>query len=151
MTTNAVTEQPDSGYARLESQIRWYDSKSQHAQRWYKRTKIIEVACASFVPLMANLNGTTTAVLGAAVLILEALQQLNQWHSNWITYRSTCESLRHEKYSFLGGSGTYDGLEPETARKTLVERVEALISTEHSKWISRQEYDRPRKSPAQKR
>lgn len=27
------------------------------------------------------------------------------------------------------------------AMKALVERVEALISTEHAKWITRQEYD----------
>jgi hypothetical protein len=31
-------------------------------------------------------------------------------------------------------------MDDDAARKALVERTEALISTEHAKWISRQEY-----------
>jgi Protein of unknown function (DUF4231) len=143
--TASISDEPDSGYLRLEAQLRWYDSKSQSAQRWYKAIKFIEFVCAALVPFVANISGNVTALLGAVVLILETLQQLNQWHSNWITYRSTCEALRHEKYSYLGGSGPYDGLEPDQAKKMLVERVEALISTEHAKWISRQEYDQKKK------
>jgi hypothetical protein len=86
------------------------------------------------------MNGIVAAALAGVVLVLEAAQQLNQWQSNWITYRSTCEALRHEKYSYLGRSGVYDNLKNQDAKKTLVERVEALVSTEHAKWISRQEY-----------
>jgi hypothetical protein len=37
-----------------------------------------------------------------------------------------------------------------TAKQALVERVESLISTEHSKWISRQEYENKRPVPARK-
>lgn len=143
--TASVSDEPDFGYPRLESQLRWYDSKSQSAQRWYKSIKFIEVACAALVPFIAKIDGNVTALLGAVVLILEMLQQINQWQSNWITYRSTCEALRHEKYSYLGGSGVYDGLDSDPSRRMLVERVESLISTEHAKWISRQEYD-PKKA-----
>jgi Protein of unknown function (DUF4231) len=132
---------PDSGYARLDSQIRWYDEKSASAQRWYKLTKLIEMAFAATVPLAATLHGVAAGLLGVAIVVLEGLQQLNQWQHNWITYRSTCEALRHEKYSYLGGSGVYDGLAASTARKVLVERIEGLVSTEHSKWQSRQEYE----------
>jgi hypothetical protein len=66
---------------------------------------------------------------------------LNQWQHNWITYRSTCEALRHEKYSYIARSGSYGDLDNESAKKTLVERVESLVSTEHAKWITRQEFD----------
>jgi hypothetical protein len=79
-------------------------------------------------------------VLGCVVIVFEALQQINQWQHNWITYRSTCEALRHEKYSYLGRSGPYKNMDDITAKQALVERIESLISTEHSKWISRQEY-----------
>lgn len=87
-----------------------------------------------------------TASIGAAAVLLECLQQLNQWQHNWITYRSTCEALRHEKYSFIARSGSYEGMDDIQAHKALVERVEALVSTEHAKWITRQEYD-PKKVP----
>jgi len=131
--------EPDSGYERLEQQIRWYDTKSVSAQHWYKRVKFVEFLLGSAVPFTANLHGPTTAVLGIIVIVLEGLQQVNQWQHNWITYRSTCESLRHEKYSYLARSGVYDGLDEAVAHKTLVERVEGLVSTEHSKWLSQQQ------------
>lgn len=86
-------------------------------------------------------SGIATAIIGAVALLLEGLQQINQWQHNWITYRSTCEALRHEKYSYLGRSGSYDGMDDDEAKKALAERVESLISTEHSKWISKQEYE----------
>lgn len=142
MTVPGSTDsEPDSGYLRLEQQIRWYDSKSGEAQRRYKSVKIAEFVVTALVPVTALWNGWVTAALGVAAVLLEGLQQLNQWHHNWITYRSTCEALRHEKYSFLGLSGSYDGLDDEQAKKLLVERTESLISTEHAKWISRQEYE----------
>jgi hypothetical protein len=141
MTEHGRTDQePDSGYQRLEQQIQWYDSKSGQAQRYYKRVKVAEFILSALVPLTALWNGWVTAIIGVGAVLLEGLQQLNQWQHNWITYRSTCEALRHEKYSYLGMSGAYDGLEPSEARKLLVERVESLISTEHAKWISQQEY-----------
>lgn len=139
-TPGSTDDEPDSGYARLEQQIRWYDSKSGSAQRIFKNVKIGEFILSACVPLTALWNGWVTAALGVGAVVLEGLQQLYQWQHNWITYRSTCEALRHEKYSYLGRSGSYDGLTDEEAYKALVERVESLISTEHAKWISKQEY-----------
>src|SRR5439155_4763135 len=125
-------------------QITWYDTKSIISQRWFKNTKVAEVVCAASVPFIATVSVPVTAVLGALITILEVLQQLNHWSENWITYRSTCEALRHEKYSYLAGAGVYEGKGAEEARRILASRVESLISTEHSKWISRQEYDSKR-------
>ena len=140
----ATGDEPDSGYARLESQIKWYDTKSGSAQRYYKRIKAAEFISSAIVPLTALLNGYVTASIGVLVVVLEGLQQLNQWQHNWITYRSTCEFLRHEKYSYLGKSGPYDSMTAEEALKALGERVEALVSTEHSKWIAYQESEAAR-------
>lgn len=135
-----IQNEPDSGYLRLESQISWYDRRSGQAQNCYKWLKFTEIGCAVAVPLISQINGIITAVLGGMVVLLESLQAMNQWQHNWITYRSTCEALRHEKYSYIGRSGPYKDLDDTTAKQALVERVESLISTEHSKWISRQEY-----------
>lgn len=125
-----------SGYDRLDWQIEWYDSRSVEAQRRYKWAKGVEITCAALVPLIANLDGLTASLLGVAVVVLEGLQHVNQWHHNWISYRTTCEALRHERYSFLAGSGPYDELDKEAAKKLLVERVESLVSTEHSKSVA---------------
>jgi hypothetical protein len=38
-------------------------------------------------------------------------------------------------------------MDDDQAFKTLVERVESLVSTEHAKWITRQEYDPTKVKP----
>jgi hypothetical protein len=139
----AVTDEPDSGYPRLEQQITWYDTKSGSAQRWFKRTRFAQIAITAAVPVAAYLAmPPVTAALAGVILVLETIQQLNQWQHNWITYRSTCEALRHEKYTYLGRVGPYDDVDSDGAKKVLVERVESLISTEHSKWVGRLQNER---------
>lgn len=141
-TPGEVENEPNSGYSRLETQIAWYDRKSGQAQRWFKGVKIVEFITSAAVPIAAFLSTPLlTALIGTVAVLLEGIQQLFQWQHNWITYRSTCEAVRHEKYSYIGRSASYDGLDDTSAKKALVERVESLISTEHSKWISRQEYE----------
>lgn len=143
-------EERDSGYARLEQQIRWYDTSSMKAQNRYKTTKIWEFVVGAAIPVLAmTAPGWVTASAGAVALGLEGVQQICQWHHNWITYRSTCESLRHEKYSYLARSGEYDGLDEGRAHKLLVERVEGFVSTEHSKWVTTHQREARRKSPVE--
>lgn len=133
-----MTANVDSTLARLEDQITWYDNKSSTNQLWYKSLKIIEIVAAALVPLAAGfaLNAYLTGSLGVVIVVTEGLLQLNQHHHNWITYRSTCEALKHEKFLHLAQSGPYSG--PERHR-VLADRVESLVSREHTKWVSTQE------------
>ena len=130
-----MSNQVDSGYSRLEDQISWYDKKCISSQRWFKGLKYAEITCAALVPLLAAYYPWITGLLGAGILIFEAVQYINQFQHNWITYRSTCEYLKHEKYLYLAKSGPYDKLSDEDAKHELAVRVETLISTEHAKWI----------------
>ena len=52
--------------------------------------------------------------------------------AQWIEYRSTCESLKHEKFLFLSGAEPYC---EENSYHLLVQRVEGLISKENSEWF----------------
>ena len=131
-----VNKEPLSGYDRLDSQIKYYDDRCVSAQRSFKSIKFLEILAAAGIPVCAHYFPEAISALGASILVFEALLHINQWQHNWVTYRSTCEALRHEKYTFLGRAGPYDGLDGESAKKSLVDRVESLISTEHSKWIS---------------
>lgn len=134
-----MANEPDSGYQRLDNQISWYDGKSISNQRWFKCLKLIEIVAAAGIPVAVSYNSIVTAVLGVLVVVLEGAQYLNQFHHNWITYRSTCEVLRHEKYLFLAGAGPYEEVKADAAKKLLARRVESLISTEHTRWFSIQE------------
>ena len=133
MAQQAKTEE------RLEEQIKWYDEKSVFCHRMYKGLKAAEILAGGLVPLFAGLavRPALTGVLGVLIVVLEGLLQLNQYHSNWISYRSTCEALKHEKYLYAAKAGPYAISGDALAR--LAERIESLISQEHAKWVSTQE------------
>jgi hypothetical protein len=128
--------------ARLEDQIRWYDRKSSFNQKSYRRLKVCTMAAAALIPVLANINikdsywPQVTAGLGVLIVILEGLQQIYQFHSNWISYRSTCEALRHEKFLYLAKAGPY--AKADSADILLAEQIESLVSQEHAKWTSSQ-------------
>jgi hypothetical protein len=123
----------DPVWERLEDQIDWYDRKSVAAQRAYKRLKLAELVVATAVPVVAALQvpAAVTAVLAAVVVIAEGVQQLYQWQTNWVLYRSTAEALKHEKYLYLAAAGPYA---TTNRRNILAQRLEGLISQEHAKW-----------------
>lgn len=135
---------PDSDpiVARLEDQIAWYDRKSMSCQRIFKRIKTIEIVAAALIPFLAAAKELPwspwlTGGLGVMITVFVGILQLGQYQQNWITYRSTCESLNHEKYLYLGKAGTYAS-SPD-AHALLAERVESLVSQEHAKWASAQQ------------
>jgi hypothetical protein len=137
--TNALALDPIM--ERLEDQIAWYDRKSLTNQRYFKRIKMVEIAAAAVIPFLATFNIPRvlwlTGGLGVLITMLEGMLHLNQYQQNWISYRSTCESLKHEKYVYIAKASPYAGV--ADPRALLAERVESLVSQEHAKWASSQQ------------
>jgi hypothetical protein len=94
----------DPTVQRLEDQIEWYDRKSGENQRRFKLLKGVQLVAAATIPVAATFGAhpAVAATLGAIIVVVEGVQQLNQYQQNWITYRSTCEALKHEKYLSSG-------------------------------------------------
>ena len=142
---------------RLEDQIEYYDAKASKCQRQYKRIKLIEIVAAALIPFLAALHlsdaklhfpfatvvsltaviGILTAFLGVLITILEGVLQLQQYQHIWVTYRATCEALKHEKYTYIAGAGVYASADNKHA--LLAERVETIGSQENTKWSSLQQ------------
>ena len=122
---------------RLDDQIDWYGRKSSFNQRRFKVLKGAQLLTAASIPVVAtlDLHAAVAAALGASIVVIEGLIQLNQYQQNWVSYRSTCEALLHEKYLYLAHAGPYaeaaDGGVP-----MLADRIEGLISQEGAKWVS---------------
>ena len=132
--------QSDPTIERLEDQIGWYDRKSRYNQQMFKWLKTATIVAAVAIQLCAGLGerfANISGVLGALIALIEGIQQLNQYQQNWITYRSTCEALKHEKYLFLANAGPYAAA--ENPKALLAERVESLVSQEHAKWAATQQ------------
>jgi uncharacterized protein DUF4231 len=124
---------------RIDDQIDWYDKKSGYCQRMFKVLKLLTITVAALIPLFAGLDAPAwaTGTLGALIVVLEGAQQLNQYHANWIAFRSTAEALKHEKHLHLALAGPYADV--ASADLLLAERVEGLVSQEHAKWVSAQQ------------
>ena len=98
----------DPIWQRLEDQITWYDANSARNQRMFRRLKYVEIVAAATIPVVSGFGSTrvVAAVLGGVVLVIEAVLHLNQYQQNWLTYRSTAEALKHEKYLYIAGRPT---------------------------------------------
>ncbi|MEM9273347.1 MAG: DUF4231 domain-containing protein [Cyanobacteria bacterium P01_F01_bin.143] len=123
---------------RLEDQIRWYSKKSQYNQKYYKRLRLTEIVSAAVIPFLAGMQDFSYSkliigILGVVIAISAAASSLYKFQENWIQYRTTAETLKHEKYLYLTKSPPYDG---EAPLKALVERIESLISKENTQWAS---------------
>ena len=135
-TTAAVPDADDPTVERLRDQIRWYDRKSRENQRLFKLLKGVQLVAAAAIPVAATLDAdpAVAAILGAAILVVEGFQQLNQYQQNWTLYRSNAEALKHEQFLFMAHAGPY--ADPKDGRALLADRIEGLISQEHAKWVS---------------
>lgn len=71
------------------------------------------------------------AILGAIVIISTGIISICQFRKNWIEYRATAESLKHEKYMFKTKTGFYS---KGDVFPLFVERIETLVSKEHTDW-----------------
>jgi hypothetical protein len=123
---------------RLESEIGWYEKKSKRNKQFYYLLRIIELVSAALIPFLINYLTSDTKMLksgietlGIMVIVTTGLLSLFQFQELWTEYRTNAESLKHEKYLYLSGSNPYD---KGDKFKLLVERVEKLISIEHSRW-----------------
>lgn len=123
---------------RVDEQIDWYDAKSITNQRAFKILQVVIIAAAATIPFLSGYidsdSSSLTYVIGALgviIAIISAVLGVYKFQENWIEYRTTCESLKHEKYRFLTRSSPYD---TEDDFSLFVDRVEALISKENSNW-----------------
>ncbi|MEH0019412.1 MAG: DUF4231 domain-containing protein [Desulfobacter sp.] len=122
---------------RIEDQINWYDTKSKSNQRWFKSLRVIEIVSAAIIPFIAGYSDSIPCgtiiigFLGVVIAICAGLAALNKYQENWLMYRTTCETLRHEKYLFMTNTKPYDDSE---AFNQFVIRIENLISKENTQW-----------------
>lgn len=125
---------------RLDDQINWYDKKSQSHQKWYKIHKRIEITAGAVIPITAVINIDCFKLISVScssiILICESLIALSSHQSNWTQYRTTAETLRHEKYMYETKTGVYKNEEDSFA--LLVERCETIISSENINWANLQ-------------
>jgi hypothetical protein len=128
MTTQADRE--------LAGAMGFYDRSAGRAKTWYQALRVLTLVLAAAIPVVAALDGSVavTAVLGGAIVVIEGLQQLYQFHERWVGYRKTWNALDHERRLYEGGAGPYDGV--TNRAKLLNERMTSVLSAENLDWVA---------------
>jgi Protein of unknown function (DUF4231) len=126
---------------RLDEQIGWYGSRSRWNQFCYRSLKVIVIVAAATIPVLSSFEPDVVprwvlGALGALVAVIEGVQQVFQFHANWISYRATAEGLKREKFLYLAKADPYAAPERDVL---LAERIEALMTQENAKWVSSQD------------
>ncbi|GAA4271597.1 DUF4231 domain-containing protein [Aquimarina gracilis] len=124
---------------RVEDQIKWYGTKSAANKRMHLWTKGLIISFSAFIPLISGflksgpeyLNYVVGA-LGMVVAILTGISELMKFQEKWAKYRTTAETLKHEKFLYMTKSGHYHAEKAQFNQ--FVSRIETYISTENSEW-----------------
>jgi len=105
--------------------------------------KVAQILFAAAIPIVsvfshADAQRYASAILGAAVGAIEAILQLGQYQQNWLLYRATREALRREELLYTQNAGPYTQAGDDASR-IFVERADAIMSGENTKWIASQQ------------
>jgi hypothetical protein len=138
---------------RLDDQIKWYSEKSAFNKSRYRLFQVVIIIASGTIPIL-NLTVTafkadaqhaalfTSSILGSIITIITAFLQMEKYFDNWILYRTTAESLKREKILFQNNAGEYSNLNESEKNRILVERVEAMLSSENAKFFASQQQSR---------
>ncbi len=128
--------------SRLDGQISWYDDKSRKNKLYHILSKTSSLICAAVIPfLTAFLNGDRLwlilpiSICAVLIAISTGISTVFKFQEKWNEYRTTCETLKHEKYLFLTQTSPY-GNNESSDFNFFVKKIETLISKENSNWLT---------------
>jgi hypothetical protein len=127
-------ERDDTLWQALNAQFRWYERAATRNRVSYQALKVVAMVFGAAVAVLAasDAPAAITAVLAASVVVLEGVQQVFQFHPNWITYRATAETLRQNAFLYVAKVGPYASA--ESRRDQLAEVVRDITAKENASW-----------------
>ncbi|MDX2379539.1 MAG: DUF4231 domain-containing protein [Acidimicrobiia bacterium] len=131
---------------RLVDQLAWFERKSarnQKLQRWYRITAL---AGGLLLPVLVNETATSSedwvriAAISVSLVVGMAagLETFLRPGDKWLQYRQSAEKLRSEWWMYVNLAGPFYAGSPshEAAFRTLVERVESIVSDDVAGFVA---------------
>lgn len=117
-------------WKRLEERIETLDHQSEINKQLYQYLKLLQLIAAASATVLAAASAPAlwTATDAAIVVVLEGVQQLYHFHERWLSYRTTCETLRKEETLFLARATPYT--KDEESLPLLATRLERILAGE---------------------
>jgi|GEM_PF-4780991 len=119
----------------LKKRFNWYSGQATLSRWGYLACRVTESLLAACITVSGALRFSSwiPAVMGAAILVVEGLQQLLQFHTNYLSYRKTAEALRNEAWLFAAGAGPY--VNAGGRGQLLAERITQMSLDENAAWV----------------
>jgi len=118
---------------RFEPEVKWYDTKSMHNQKWAKIYQVAIIILSVTTPVFAASEFKwLTLISSVALSIAVGVLKYCKFEELWQSYRTTCETLKKEKILFDSKISPYDKC--DDPMKMFITRVESMISKENTSW-----------------
>ena len=121
--------------------LEFYDARSKKAKLTYRILSIYLIVISALLTTLVAFAPDEvgwkilSSLLSATIVISTSLLAHLKCHENWLSYRSSWDSLERERRSYETRVGVYrDTEDPESV---FVERIEALLAKEGADFYSR--------------
>lgn len=122
---------------RYNQQIDYYNKAAIRNHRAYTILQFTLIILSAITPVLIVIGGESgrwlAVLVSAIVAITASTLKVFKFQENWINYRTTCETLRKEFHYFQARIYDYENVDDPEA--VFVDRVETLISREHTLWL----------------
>lgn len=143
---------------RLVGQRKWYEGKATQNKKEFMRFQKVVILLSAFIPIQVILckalgeisffgffsfdcnehSALISACVSAVLAVLAGLDKLKNPQTTWYNYRANEENLKKEFYMCIHEVGPYEIENLPELRKTLVSRVESIISADMSRFVEQQ-------------
>ena len=122
-------------WQELDAYFSWFSRAATQARVLYQALKLISLLLAALVTVLAarSAPAALTASFGAGIVVVEGIQQLFKFHTNWLRYRVATETLRMHALLYVARLAPYDG-EPEASRTALGNLLSSVLEDERRQW-----------------
>ncbi len=128
--------------------LAWYDREASGNRHAYQALRLATIALAAAIPVLTTSHAPplATAMVGAAIVVTEGVQQLFGFHERYVTFRGAWNALDRERRLYDSRAGRY--ADNPTLQQTLAERVDDLLEEENSRWAAGTTRSSPKPDPA---
>ncbi len=120
----------------VRERVTWYESNARYQRSAYYASEITIILLSAAIPATAALwaDPRLGAILGTLVVIAGGVRQLYRWAENWVRSSQTSNELQSEVAKWSQGVAPYESA--TVASSVLVDRTEAIVNAETSRWAT---------------
>jgi Protein of unknown function (DUF4231) len=135
----------------VSAAIHYYDKSAKMNRAGFLLIKFCQLTISASLPItsliryppIAQHQNLLTGAMGAALLVLEGVQQTCQFQPRWTKFRATYNMLQRELNLYENDAGPYSSAANDRdgplLRRLFTERADGILASENSDWMALQE------------